>query len=672
MSQTTPPEPRRPARVEPPSSPELGHLFALIVAVVIVASLYLAREVLIPITLAILLSFVLAPVVRLLRGLNLPRAAAVLLAVVLALGVITTIGSVIGLQVAGLAQEAPRYQRAVMQKWEAAQGGILSPLNDLIHRLGSTGSPVPAAVPDPGHPAPPPAAPATLPPAGSAAQPDQRPVPVQIREAESTAVETLRRLITPVIGPLETTLIVFIVAVFILMQQADLRDRLIRLFGSSDLHRTTEALDDAGRRLSKYFLAQLMLNAGFGIIIAVGLFFIGVPSPLVWGILAALLRFIPYIGAPLAALPPLILAAGTDPGWAMVIWTAALFFVTEPVMGQVVEPMVYGHSTGLSPVSVVVAAIFWTWLWGPIGLILATPLTLCLVVLGRHVERMEFLDVMLGDRPALTPVENFYQRVLAGDTDEALSQAETLLKDRSLSAYYDQVALKGLQLAANDVERGVLRDEKLDRVKNAVRGLVADLSEVPDLEPSTEEAPAPEATSVAEKAVPHQHPPEHQARPPAEREGSWASEMPVLCLAGRGPLDEATSDMLAQLLNKHGLGARVVPHEASSRDQIARLDPTGVAMVCVSYLDISGSPAHLRYLLRRLRSRMPGVTLLVGLWPEGEAVLSDAATAKAVGADLYVSSLKDAVIACVKASSSEGAEAARARPALTPAEPAPG
>ena len=257
-------------------------------------------------------------------------------------------------------------------------------------------------------------------------------------------MQLAQRIIAPIVAPLSTTAIVLIVAIFILLQREDLRDRLIRLFGSSDLHRTTVAMNDAARRLSRYFLTQLGINATFGVIIGIGLFFIGVPSPVLWGVLAMLLRFVPYIGAPLAAVLPLALAAAVDPGWSMVLWTAALYAVVEAIMGQVVEPLLYGHSTGLSPFSVVVAATFWTWLWGPIGLILSTPLTLCLVVLGRHVERLEFLDVILGDRPPLTPVESFYQRMLAGDPDEARDQAELLLKDRSLSSYYDEVALKGL------------------------------------------------------------------------------------------------------------------------------------------------------------------------------------------------------------------------------------
>ena len=273
---------------------------------------------------------------------------------------------------------------------------------------------------------------------------------MEVLERESTPLELLRDVVVPVIAPLATVGIVFIVLIFILLQREDLRDRMIRLFGSSDLHRTTVAMDDAARRLSRYFLLQLGLNACFGLLISVGLWLIGVPSPLLWGIFAALMRFVPYIGAIIAGALPAALAAAVDPGWSMALLTVALFVVAEPVMGNVIEPLVYGQSTGLSPFAVVVSAIFWTWLWGPIGLLLATPLTLCLVVLGRHVDRLEFLDVLLGDRPALTPAENLYQRMLAGDPDEALESAEQLLKERSLTSYYDDVVLGGLRLAAND------------------------------------------------------------------------------------------------------------------------------------------------------------------------------------------------------------------------------
>jgi AI-2E family transporter len=275
---------------------------------------------------------------------------------------------------------------------------------------------------------------------------------------------------------LETTGIVVIFIIFILLQRQDLRNRLVRLAGSRDLQRTTAAIDDAAQRLSQLFLTQLALNAAFGLVIGTGLWIIGVPSSALWGILAMVLRFVPYIGPPISAIFPLVLAAAVGTGWGMVLQTAALFLVVESVVGQAIEPVVFGHRTGLSPVAIVVSATFWTWLWGPIGLILATPLTVCLVVLGRHVDRFKFLDVMLGDQPPLTPPELTYQRMLAGDSDEAADQAEEFLKDGSLLTYYEKVLVEALKLAQIDVDRGLLDNDRMIRVRDAVIEIVDDLS----------------------------------------------------------------------------------------------------------------------------------------------------------------------------------------------------
>jgi hypothetical protein len=281
------------------------------------------------------------------------------------------------------------------------------------------------------------------------------------------------------------------------------------------------------------------------------------------------------------------------------------------------------------------------------------------------VERLEFLDVLFGDRPALTPVESFYQRVLSGDSDEALGHAELLLKERSLSSYYDEVALKGLQLAANDATRGVLTKPQLETIRGAIRHLVEDLDDHDDVEPT-------EGANDAAPVAPPRREQELGAEPPLESDGQdperwppeWRQEGAILCIAGRGTLDEGASSMLAQLLRKHGLGARLVPHESVSRENVARLDTTGVAMVCISYLEISGSPAHLRYLLRRLRQKLPKAPLLVGLWPREDVILTDAALRSQVGADHYVITLREALRVCL-----EAAEAAAA--ALPPPAPAP-
>lgn len=641
------PVPPPETEIQPPGVPGLSGLLTLAVAVVVLAALYVGQDVFLPVVLAILLAFVLAPFVDVMRKWHMGRVPAVIIAVLVALGIILSLGTIIGFQVAGLASDIPRYQTTIESKVGSLREGALGKLPALLKDFGRRFDKA-VAEPPPEQQAPAsPSAPA--PPAPE----ESGPLPVEVHEPEPTPAQMARDFLVPLLEPLATTGIVFVVLVFILMQREDLRDRMIRLFGASDLHRTTAAMDDAARRLSRYFLTQLALNAAFGVVTAIGLWLIGVPSPILWGVFAALMRFVPYIGSFVAAIPPILLAAAVDPGWSMALMTLALFLIGEPLMGHVVEPIVYGQSTGLSPFAVVISAIFWTWLWGPVGLLIATPLTLCLVVLGRHVERLEFLDVLLGDRPALTPAENLYQRMLAGDPDEALESAEVLLKERSLTSYYDEVALRGLQLAANDATRGVLTQRQLEQVKDVIRALVQDLSGHDDVEPAPQEtedepvaAPASEKPANKQPAVTMPVPQESNIPEP------WRVEGAILCVAGRGPLDEAASEMLAQLLNKHGLGARVVPHSAVSRREIFNLDMTGVQMVCISYLEISGTPAHLRYLLRRLKQKAKAPTL-VGLWPAEDAVLKSESMRATLGANYYVSSLRDAVVQCLKVATGE-------------------
>ncbi|MBV9861269.1 MAG: AI-2E family transporter [Alphaproteobacteria bacterium] len=649
-----------PRAVVPPSdTPSRSSLTALAFGVVAIAALYFGREVLVPVTLAILLSFLLGPIVGLLRRLRLGRVPSVLLAVLFALSIVTALGSVIGTQIASLAGDLPKYETTITHKIDSVRDFAVHGASRLLGRfvglhVGQTGTARPGGSGLPGGP------PAASPPSLSL-------VP-QTPTADGTASNlsifaVAERILSPVLSPLATAGIVFVVAIFALLQKEDLRDRLIRLFGSRDLHRTTVAMDDAAHRLSRYFLTQLGINTSFGVVIGAGLFVIGVPSPALWGILAGLLRFVPYVGSFIAAAAPVALSAAVAPDWSMTLWTAGLFVVVETITGQLVEPMVYGHSTGLSPFSVVVAAIFWTWIWGPIGLILSTPLTLCLVVLGRHMPSLEFLEVLLGDRPALTPIESFYQRMLAGDPDEAQQQAEILLKERSLTSYYDEVALKGLQLAANDARRGVLTAGQLERIKDSIRELVHDLAGHDDVDP-----PAP-ARAIAEDESPDP-PKEGEAPPkrpapadhlePEELPPHWRGPAPMLCIAGSGQLDEAVSTMLIQLLGKHGIGARLVPHEAVSRSRIAALDTAGTAMVCVSYLEVQGTTAQLRYLVRRLRRRVPGAPVLVGIWPSNDAFLTDNEQRADLGADYYVTSLDEAVRACLE-------QARRQEPAPAPA-----
>ncbi len=639
------PVPPPETEIEPPGVPGLSGLLTLAVCVVVLAALYVGQDVFLPVVLAILLAFVLAPFVDVMRRWHLGRVPSVIIAVLVALGIILSLGAVIGFQLAGLAGDLPRYQTTIEDKVGSLREGTLGKFPGLLKDFGRRFD---QAVAEP----PPEQAPAS--PSATTPPPEEpKPMPVEVHEPDPTPAQVARNVLVPLLEPLATMGIVFVVLVFILMQREDLRDRMIRLFGASDLHRTTAAMDDAARRLSRYFLTQLALNASFGVVAAAGLWLIGVPSPLLWGVFAALMRFVPYIGSFLAAAPPILLAAAVDPGWSMALMAAALFIIGEPLMGQVVEPIVYGQSTGLSPFAVVISAIFWTWLWGPVGLLIATPLTLCLVVLGRHVERLEFLDVLLGDRPALTPAENLYQRMLAGDPDEALESAEVLLKERSLTSYYDEVALRGLQLAANDATRGVMTHRQLEQVKDVTRALVQDLGGHDDVEPKPQETKDEPVAAPASDKPANKQPAVAGAMPQESRiPEAWRTPGAVLCVAGRGPLDEAASEMLSQLLNKHGLGTRILPHEAVSRREIFNLDMTGVQMVCISYLEISGTPAHLRYLLRRLKKQSKAPTL-VGLWPAEDAVLKSETMRSTLGANYYVSSLREAVVQCLKVATGE-------------------
>jgi len=628
------------AKVVRPERPMASGQMTLIVFFAIVAALYFARDVLIPLTLAVLLSILLAPLVGLLRRLRLGRIPAVLLAVMTAVGLILAIGGLIGTQIADLADNVPTYAQTIESKAGTVRAYAIGQIGRVASRLGyGDGAAKKPAKPTPEAPA------QGLPRVPAKTGP--QPLPVEVHQPDPSPLELAERYLSPILSPLGTVAIVFVVAIFVLLQQDDLRDRLIRLFGSSDLRRTTVALDDGGRRLSRYFLTQLGINAAFGAIIAVGLFAIGVPSPLLWGVLGALLRFVPYVGAIIAALFPMALAAAVDPGWSMVLWTGGLFFVVEATAGQLIEPLLYGHSTGLSPISVVVAAIFWSWLWGPIGLILSTPLTLCLVVLGRHVDQLEFLDIMLGDRPALTPVESFYQRMLAGDQDEARDHAEHLLKERSLTSYYDDVALPGLELAAVDAQRGALSVEQLGRVKDTIRELVEDLAGHLDRKLPTEKNEEVAGVASDERALPNTQP-SGMLGPSDHLSSAWRGPTPVLCVAGRGLLDEAVAAMLCQLLSKHGIGASIAPYEAATRGNIDRLETGQVAMVCVSYLDISGKHAHLRYLLQRLRQRMPTTPIVVGMWPGDDPSMPTSAVRAELGADYYTRTLHEAVEICLR------------------------
>lgn len=617
----------------------VGACAVTILAVIIISALYVGREVFVPVALAILLSFVLARPVNFLQSLRVPRAIAAITTVLFAFAVIFALGSLIATQLSRLADDLPQYQSTIQSKITSLRGvtggsttleraeGMLQNLSKELNK--------PKNAPAPSLSNPP----------TSSSRP-VTPVPVEVLQPDPGTLANLRSLIAPLISPLATTGIIVIFVIFILLQREDLRNRLIRLAGTRDLQRTTAALDDAASRLSRLFLNQLLINSGFGVLIGTGLWIIGVPSPALWGILAAVLRFVPYIGSIISAAFPLTLAVAVDPGWSMLVWTAILFFVIEPAIAHVVEPMVYGRSTGLSPVAVVISATFWTALWGPIGLVLATPLTVCLVVLGRHVERLAFLDVMFGDRPALSPPEIFYQRMLAGDPAEAAEKAEQFLKERSLSSYYDDVALKGLQLAQADLDRDALDAVRLTRIKETVQEFTEDLTDEIDQAPDGDEATTDAEAAAAVEVTPVDHADDDIAvLKPADLKPGWQGDAPVMCIGGRSQLDEAAALMLAHLCRVHGIGARVEPSSALSTKNIFGLDVSNVALICLSYLEASNT-THIRYAVRRLRRKAPHAKIIVALWSAETPQLAD--TNESAQADATVLTLRDAVKYCVE------------------------
>ncbi|MDQ6702930.1 MAG: AI-2E family transporter [Pseudomonadota bacterium] len=660
--------PARP-RPEPDQARTLEMLATLFVVVLVVTTLYVGREIFIPIAIAIPVSFVLAPPVLLLRRWGLGRVPSVLTVVLAALVIAFLVSAVLTRQVSELAIDLPKYQATVNAKIvklrdAAADNALFAKVSAALRNLGEINPQRPATS---SAPAPSDQAKNQL----TKGQENQPPVPVEVHEPAWGPFAIVETIAGTALSSLETAFIVVIFVIFILLQREDLRNRFIRLAGSSDLHRTTLAMNDAAGRLSRFFLVQTLVNASFGVIVAVGLYFIGVPSPILWGVAAFLLRFVPYFGPIIAAGFPMALAAAIDPGWGMALETVALFLFVESIIGQVVEPWLYGHNTGTSPVAVVISATFWWWMWGTAGLVLSTPLTVCLVVLGRHVERLAFLDVMFGDAPPLTPVENFYQRMLAGDESEVVDQAEQFLKTNSLIDYYDEVALQALLMAQVDLRRGVLDEPRQRRIKETIDEVIEDLSDHVD-EPAAS-APAPGAAPTNSVLKSAGTPPPNEAAsgetaPPNIRRAGLApgheSRKPVLCIAGRSFLDEAAAALLAQILEKHGMRATVEPAGALTAGRISRLTAEGARLVCLSYLDADLSTAGARLAVRRLRRRLPEAKILACFWQSGPGQASELCAA--TKADFCATSFKDTVAFCIQ----EAVEEAKAEAGKIDAKPA--
>ena len=508
---------------------------------VIVAGLYFGQELLVPLVLAGLLAFVVAPLARLLHRARLPHAAAAILAVIIAFVILGLLSLIVGAQISTLIVKAPEYQANILAKWQN--------LLESNHTVAVLAGPLTNGF------------------GGEAASP----------------LSLVERFARPLLGPLTTTAVVLVFTLVILLYSEDLRDRFVRLVGRHDLHRTIFALNDAGHRLSRYFLSQLSINAAFGVWIGSALALTGLPSPVLLGLIAMIMRFVPFVGTFIGIAVPLGLAVAVSPDWSLAFVVLGLFAVSEIVVAQVVEPLLYGHSTGISPVAVLVATSFWTLLWGFVGLLIATPLTVCLVVIGRNVAALSFLDVLFGSESPLLPAETFYQRALESRSIALTKAALTHIEQHSRADYYDHVALPGLILAQQD--RGGDDPELVDPIVAQFQSLVDALQ------------PAPTTGN-----------------------GPWQHPGAVLSIPARGDFDDLAATMVAQTLQEAGFGAVLTPGRAL--DTATDLDPL---LCCISVIEAGAVLATIRLFVLTIQHRMPNAAIVIALWgaEPGSALLTE-------------------------------------------------
>ena len=609
----------RPSRQQPlrlPSTAPTSATATAIIFAVAVAALYLGRDVLIPLALAILLSFALSPATTLPRRLGLGRVPSVLLVVLIVFALVAGFATLVTTQVTGLADNLARYESNFRAKIRAAEtlakgGGplkqmqrvwedIQKELEKSSQRMAGGGAPPPGA-------------------RGQTSE--QAPIPVEVHQPPAKPVQIASEFAGGLLKPLATGIVVVFV-IFLLLQREDMRDRFIRLFGSNDVHRTTELMIDAGKRVSRYLLMQVLINAFYGISVSIGLWLIGVPHPLLWGLLAFVLRFIPYVGPAMAAIMPIIIAVADDPGWTKPLLAVALFAVLELLINNIFEPWLYGSSTGLSPIAILVAAVFWTTLWGAVGLLLSTPLTVCLVVLGRHLPQLQFLEVLLGSEPVLPTDIKFYQRLLAGDTEEAARVAEEYRQEHTVTDLYDKVLIPALAYADQDRMRGALDRERWTSIAQAIEDIVDDLR-----------AETPSADADAGEEV----------RPIEEGGDAALNSTIVLCVGARNDLDAAAAAMLAHLLEGAGFDTRVLAGSALGSLHVGPLQRGRPVVVCLCYVN-PGALHHARRLIRRVRQSLPrNLPVILGLW-NGHARGEDLRGARErTGADRLATSIAAAV-----------------------------
>ncbi|MBX9584485.1 MAG: AI-2E family transporter [Gemmataceae bacterium] len=544
-------------------------LSAAVVLTVIVAALYWARTIFMPVALAIFLTFVLSPVVAWFQRRGLGRGPSVILTVALSVVVSGGLGVVIAQQVAGLADtlaqpaEREKLKARLTEAKEAVVGSGESKFGKLVDEVGGVFVPKPAEK------------------SGSPEVVVSAPSPgwmAQVEEYASPALELVGQ-----------GAFAFLLTVFMLLKREDLRNRMIRLTGAGKVTTTTKAVDDASRRVSRYLLTQLLLNTAFAVVILVGLLVIGVQYAPLWAVIAFVMRYVPYIGTWIGVLPPALFTLAVSETWGPAIAVVGLFIGLELVCNNVFEPLLYGPSMGLSEVAQLVAAGLWAFLWGPIGLVLSGPLTTCLLVLGKYVSRFEFLDVLLGDEPVLEPKVAFYQRLAARDQDEAADIALAEAGKADPVAVFDRVVVPALCLAKRDEADG---DLSKDDLKFAVRAT----REVAEL--VLAEAPKPPAEA----------PPDARVR--------------VLLCPARDEIDHAGTDLLAHLLDPVRWEIDMTADETLASELLARVEAFRPAAVVIGSLP-PGGMAHTRYLVTRLRARFPDLKIVVGRWGRGAEFADD-------------------------------------------------
>ncbi|MCB6179510.1 AI-2E family transporter [Rhodobacter sp. Har01] len=608
----------------------------MVTIVGVAAVLALAADVFLPLAVAMLITFALSPLVSVLRRRGLSKTLSVILSVTLAFLLIGAFSLVVALQVGQLAQNLPEFQANILAKLNSLKesgqgGGLIARVTDMVVAINAEiGRALPAE-------------------AGAASGP----MPVEVVE-RSNALQMLQNIVGPLLSPIAMTGLVVVVVIFMLLERDQLRDRFIRLAGSQDIHRMTEVLEDAGSRVANYLLIQLLVNLIYAVPIGIGLWLIGVPNALLWGVLTLVLRFVPYVGSVLAAAFPLFLAFAVSPDWSAVLWTLALFGTVETVTSNLVEPWVYGSRTGLSPLAIIVAAIFWTFLWGPLGLVLSTPLTVCLVVLGRHLPQFEMFDILFGDEPVLHPHMRLYQRLLAGDATEATFAAEEALEDEDLAAWYQATALPALLKAQDDRDRGVLTREQELRLAATAQEMVANLTAL-----AAEEAQA-EAGEDADA-------------PPSGK------GLRVACVGGRWDADAVSAAMLAQVTGITGAEVRSHGADVLAPARLVDLHPEALDCLVLCFLDPSPSRASLLH-VQRIKRLAPKMRVGVVIWqlppdlrktPDAAlmpppATREKLAEVEEIGADFVSTTMEEAVAAILKRAEPRRIDAPRKRAALKP------